>query len=110
MMYQNFYKNEYAYVNGLEGAKNYQIGPNQTVLLIDSDNPFIYMKCSNPLGQTSMRYFKIEEVKEPKNKSDYVTRADLEELIKELKGVKNESIKPTEDAGANDNATIQHVL
>jgi hypothetical protein len=101
-MYQNFYKNEYAYVNGLEGAKNYQIGPNQTVLLIDSDNPFIYMKCSNPLGQTTLRYFKIEEVKEPKNKTDYVTRADLEELIKELKGVKNESTEPAEQTSTND--------
>ena len=33
--YQNCY-NQYAYVNGIEGAKSFQIQPGKTVLLIDS--------------------------------------------------------------------------
>lgn len=39
--------NQYTYVNGLEGAKAFNIAPNQSVLLMDSDNPVFYLKTSN---------------------------------------------------------------
>ena len=56
--------NTYAFVNGIEGAKSYIVQPNQTVLLMDNDSPVCYMKQANGLGQSSLRYFKLVEVKE----------------------------------------------
>lgn len=81
--------NQYAFVNGIEGAKSFQLGPNQTVLLMDSDSPVCYMKSSNGVGQSTLRYFKLTEVKEadlkaqsvPTDKSiDYVTKNEFKEL------------------------------
>ena len=56
--------NVYAFVNGIEGAKSYQMMPNQTVLLMDSDNPICYMKTSNSIGQSTLRFFKLLETTE----------------------------------------------
>lgn len=57
-------QNVYAFVNGLEGAKSYQVPANQTVLLMDSEQPVCYMKTANALGQGTLRYFKLTEVQE----------------------------------------------
>ena len=56
--------NIYAFVNGIEGAKSYQMMPNQTVLLMDSDSPVCFMKTSNAMGQSTLRYFKLIETTE----------------------------------------------
>ena len=86
--------NTYFFVNGLEGAKSFVVQPNQTVLLMDSDAPMCYMKQSNGIGQSSIRYFKLVEInekdikKEPANPEidDLKKRMDsLEKLIKEKK-------------------------
>ena len=58
------YPNTYYFVNGIEGAKSFVVQPNQTVLLMDSDAPMCYMKQSNGIGQSSIRYFKLVEMKE----------------------------------------------
>ena len=57
-------QNVYAFVNGIEGAKSYIVPANQTVLLMDSEQPVCYMKTANALGQGSLRYFKLSEVTE----------------------------------------------
>lgn len=81
--------NQYAFVNGIEGAKSFQLGPNQTVLLMDSDSPVCYMKSSNGVGQSTLRYFKLTEVKEadlrgpsiqPDKSFDFVTKNEFKEL------------------------------
>ena len=84
--------NTYAYVNGLEGAKSFQIKPNSTMMLMDSDNPFIYMKTSNAMGQSVLRYFAIKEVSEEQVKNvgkqtydEFVSKKDFEGIIQRLK-------------------------
>jgi hypothetical protein len=81
--------NQYAFVNGIEGAKSFQLNPNQTILLMDSDSPVCYMKTSNGVGQSTLRYFKLTEVTEadlkaqsiPNDKStEYVTKNEFKEL------------------------------
>ena len=81
--------NQYAFVNGIEGAKSFQLNPNQTILLMDSDSPVCYMKTSNGVGQSTLRYFKLTEVTEadlkaqsiPNDKSiGYVTKNEFKEL------------------------------
>lgn len=58
----NVSSNGFVYVNGKEGAKAYILQPNSTMFLMDSDNPFFYVKSTNNLGQASIRKFKFEEV------------------------------------------------
>ena len=83
-------QNTYAFVNGLEGAKSYIVPANQTVLLMDSEQPVCYMKTANALGQGSLRYFKLTEVSETDvrtpitpapPKGGYVTKEEFEELV-----------------------------
>lgn len=83
-------QNVYAFVNGLEGAKSYLVPANQTVLLMDSEQPVCYMKTANALGQGTLRYFKLTEVKEADirgpqtNTSNYVTKEEFEQLLHRL--------------------------
>lgn len=56
--------NRYAFVNGIEGAKAYQIMPGSSIMLMDSDSPTVFMKNSDASGRSTLRYFKLTEVKE----------------------------------------------
>lgn len=82
--------NTYAFVNGIEGAKSFPMGPNQTVMLMDSDNPIAYMKQSNAMGQASIKYFKLVETSEAELKGsakpavEYVSRSDFDALRKQV--------------------------
>ena len=82
--------NQYAFVNGIEGAKAYQVMPNQTMMLMDNDNPICYMKQSNSMGQSTLRYFKLVEVSEQElrgqaqTQSDYVLKSDFDALSKKV--------------------------
>lgn len=86
--------NTYAFVNGIEGAKSYPMGPNQTVMLMDSDNPVAFMKQSNAMGQATIKYFKLVETTEEELRGkpvtpsvDYATKADLEALAKKVEAL-----------------------
>lgn len=100
---QNVYptkqQNIYAFVNGLEGAKSYQVPANQTALLMDSEQPVCYMKTANALGQGTLRYFKLEEVDEnairaqvpTQASTSYVTKEEFDNVVKRL-----EKLEPKE--------------
>ena len=79
----NYQLNQYAVVNGLEGAKSYNLMPNQSILLMDGSNPYVYMKTTNQMGQASIRCFKLVEEQleqiEVAN-SPYATKNDFKEL------------------------------
>ena len=67
VMYQNSYQpyqnqNCYYNVNGYEGAKNFQLAPNQSVLLIDTMQPYLYYKSANQMGQITIKTYKLEEL------------------------------------------------
>lgn len=104
--------NQYAFVNGLEGAKSFQVPPNQTILLMDSDSPLCYMKSSNSVGQSTLRYFKLTEVSEselkgnnsqPQKNQDYVLKTDFDALSKRLDELSKKIEKPykSENSKAN---------
>lgn len=81
---QNF-NNQYAYVNGIEGAKAYLMNPNQTILLMDSDQPIFYLKTSNGLGQASIRIFEFKEVLQSSNNNQsYALKSDIEAIMRRL--------------------------
>lgn len=79
------------FVNGIEGAKSYQMQPNQMVMLLDSDNPIIYKKTSNGYGQSTVECFKMVQVSEEELKGtnnnpnqEYVLKADFDALVKRM--------------------------
>lgn len=82
--------NQYAFVNGIEGAKAFQVPMNQTMLLMDNDNPLLYLKSSNNMGQSSLRYFKLVEVSEAELRGtaqpqiEFATKEDLQILSNKI--------------------------
>ena len=79
-------------VNGMEGAKAYQMYPNSTVALFDSNNDIFYLKKTDGAGFATIRRFKFVEIGEEENKvsSDFEKRlSDLSKEVEELKGVVN---------------------
>ena len=95
----NYQLNQYAIVNGLDGAKSYNMPPNSSMMLMDSTSPYVYMKSTNQMGQASIRCFKLEEQRlediEVSN-SPYATKSDLnqlsskiDELLKQLGGTED---------------------
>lgn len=92
----NYQLNQYAIVNGLDGAKSYNMPPNSSMMLMDSGNPYVYMKNTNQMGQAIIRCFKLVEEKIEDIEvasSPYATKNDLnvlsskiDELLKQLGG------------------------
>ena len=104
--------NVYAFVNGVEGAKSFIINPNSTVLLMDNENPICYMKQSNSIGQSSLRYFKLLEIneqqareettpKQPKIMSnEYVSKSDFDKLMSKVDALCTK-LEPTKEEKTN---------
>ena len=105
-MQQQVQANSYYYVNGSIGAKSFQMQPNQTVLLMDSDSPMCYMKSSNAVGQSTLRYFKLTEISENELNNntnvsnnqqlndDYVLKADFNALNDKVNDILTKLEKP----------------
>ena len=83
------------WVQGIEGAKAWQLMPNSNVLLMDSENDGrFYIKVSDNVGMCTLRSFRYEEVTEQKSQtvdmSQYVKKSELETLVNNLLGGVNE--------------------
>ena len=88
---------QYAYVNNIEDARSFPVPPNTTMMLMEMNEPIVYMKATNGLGQiVSFKTYKLVEVAEPA-KPQYVTLEDFNKLKEELLNAKSIS--------ANANAT-----
>lgn len=88
------------WVQGLEGAKSYQLMPNSNVVLMDSENDgMFYIKSSDNVGMCKIRTFKYEEVEQ--KEKEYITRDELMEMLKELK---NEQTIPRNDKPKNESS------
>lgn len=93
----NYYQN-INWVQGYEGAKAFQVYPNSNVILLDSETDnTMYIKTSDNVGMSKIRIFKYEEVQEVKN--EYVTRAEVLEM---LKGLKNEQTISRDEQSKNE--------
>ena len=84
--------NMYAFVDGLEGAKAYQVKANSTMLLMDSQQPICYKKTVNHVGQT-VEFLAFDLVprveKQPQQAptQEYVTKEEFEKQIADLKAL-----------------------
>ena len=99
-------------VNGLEGAKAYQMGANSTAALFDSNNDIMYIKNTDGAGFRSIRAFKFVEMDLNSSTpiSEYATKNELEQLRQEVKNYAEQFIsksKPTSKAkSATDDSGI----
>lgn len=74
------------WVQGVEGAKAYQVQPNGAVVLMDSENEgTFYIKTTDSIGISTLRTFKYEEVVNKPASPEYVTMTQLEEMMAKLK-------------------------
>lgn len=92
---QQVYQNNIIWVKGKENARSMQIPPNSTVILLDSEVGKFYIKTTDDIGLGRLRVFSY--VEEPDNDStnsssvpnvdlsNYVTKSELEEIVKEIK-------------------------
>lgn len=93
--------NQYAFVNGIEGAKSYQMQPNQIVMLLDSDKPVIYKKTANAYGQATIECFKMVSISEEELKGtntqpqvEYALKSDFEALKQRIDDIlKDKEVK-----------------
>lgn len=85
--------NNILWVNGIEGAKAWQLNPNSMAILLDSEvEGKMYIKVSDNIGMSTLRIFNyVEEIPTTKvtnnndlDLSQYVKKDELEILIKEL--------------------------
>lgn len=97
--------NNITWVQGIEGAKAYQLAPSSNIQLMDSENDGIfYIKTSDNIGMCNLRVFKYEEIQNTPTKlptmdmSEYVRKDELETLLATLLGGNNneQSIPATE--------------
>ena len=80
------------WVQGIEGAKAWQMMPNSNDVLLDSENNGIfYIKICDGVGMYTLRRFRYEEISdvsttEKADLSEYVKKSELQELIKSMLG------------------------
>ena len=94
--------NEIRWIQGENAAKAYPIAPGSTVILMDSEDSFFYIKSVGFNGiPNPLRKFKYEEIFEvvPElpviNSAEYVTKDDFNKAIEELKAL----MKPNKNRG-----------
>ena len=99
--------NGITWVQGIEGAKAWQLSPNSNVLLMDSENDGrFYIKVSDNVGMCTLRIFKYEEITNQPTEphidlSEYVKKSELKSLINSmLGGANNEQSVSTDHAKA----------
>lgn len=102
---QNNAQNGIVWVQGIEGAKAYPVGANNSMLLMDSEENVFYIKSTDASGMPMpLRAFTYSEIGNQKTEhvdmSGYVTRDEFEQQIAELqKKIKpNNKKKEKEDA------------
>lgn len=83
--YQQPY-NALVFVNGDGGAEAFAMPPNSVAVLFDSNADIMYYKTTDAGGYATIRRYSFAEVKsEPQQGAEYVTTAEFQRAIDELK-------------------------
>lgn len=111
--------NNIIWVQGIEGAKAWQLSPNSMAILLDSEiEGKMYIKVSDNIGMSSLRIFNyVEEIPANKNNvtvdtnldlSQYVKKEELSTLIKDI--LNEQSISTTATTSAATNAATANAI
>ena len=93
--YQPQQNNGINWVQGIEGAKAFQMLPNSNAILLDSENDGkLYIKVCDNVGMCSLRKFQYAEITDEPiqsnvDLSEYVKKSELENLINSILGGTN---------------------
>ena len=92
------------WVQGIEGAKGYQVPNRSNILMLDSENEdTMYIVSSDEVGMRKMRKFRFteEEIRQPGqvDMTQYATKADVRNIILEMFGKGEADDKAVSGAG-----------
>lgn len=85
---QQLPQQQLTYVNGIEGARTYPLGPNSSVALFDAnDNGVVFIKTTDGAGYATINRGRVidDEEQQPATQ-DYVTRDELQRMYSDLAG------------------------
>ena len=94
-------QNNIIWVKGKENARSMQLPPNSTVILLDSEVGKFYIKTTDDIGLGKIRVFNYTEEPDVETTqtsipnidlSNYVTKQQLQEIVKEMKKEDEQSI------------------
>lgn len=90
--------NQVQYVNGMASAQNYNLRPNESVILMDADKPVFYHKQADASGYCTIKAYEFREVQEEKPDDKYLTKKEFREWLSQINanktgGNNNESSK-----------------
>lgn len=93
-------------VNGLEGAKAFQVMPRETVALFDGNDDIFYIKSADDGGFPTIKAYRFSEIDltGAKPTNEYVTKSEFEELRNEVKKYAEQSIPKSRAKSSNDSA------
>ena len=93
-------------VNGIEGAKAYQVMPRETVALFDGNEDIFYIKSADDGGFPTIKAYRFAEIDLTGTKptNEYVTKSEFEELRNEVKKYAEQSIPKSRVKSSNDSA------
>ena len=82
------------WVQGIEGAKAYQLRPNSNAVLLDSESEGrFYIKTADNIGMCNLRVFDYTEVTNTPtpniDMSAYVTKEELKSILAQMGGMDN---------------------
>lgn len=104
-LYQQPIRQCITWVQGIEGAKTFQLPPNSSAVLMDSDSDGIfYIKITDNIGMCTVRTFKYQETfNQPTQTTNYVTRDEVQQMIRELRNeqsIQGVATKPGQQNGS----------
>lgn len=91
-------------VNGIEGAKAYQVMPRETVALFDGNDDIFYIKSADDGGFPTIKAYRFAEIDltGAKPTNEYVTKSEFEELRNEVKKYAEQSVSKSRSKSSND--------
>lgn len=87
--YQPGYGNQVQYVNGLDSAKSYNLRPNESVILMDANNPIFYHKQADASGFCTIKAYRFEEIREEKPEEKYLTKKEFNDWLSQINAKQN---------------------
>lgn len=87
---QNLPQQQLVQVNGIEGAKAYQLGINSSVALFDTKENILFVKTTDGAGYPTINKFRLSKEEELENNLEYVTKTEFDALSEKVGVIFNE--------------------
>lgn len=75
-------------VAGLSEARGFNLNPGESIVLIDANDDYFYIKECDEIGKSTTRSFKYEEIEIEENTVSGVSKKEFEKLSGDVKDLK----------------------